>query len=590
MSARAALVIGSDTRAFLGVVRSLGRRGVAVHVAPFDHASPALASRYVRQVHRLPPLQADPLGWAQAVVDLASGLRADFVVPCDDRSILPLSALAAGGAAPPLKLALPGARALEAFFDKGQTRALAQQCGVPVPPGRVLREGDGAEALVAEFGLPLFVKPRNSYLLRALESRRNVRGCHTAQAVQAALDAIGQRGERFDEYLVEGRIAGTGVGVSVLAQGGQVSQVFQHRRVREPVQGGGSSYRRSEALDPELERMTLALAKASALEGVAMFEYRIDDETGQVALLEVNARFWGSLPLAMAAGVDFPWLWFQQAQGGTPAPRVAYRVPFYARNLVNDLYATAGHIEALRAEGRWVQWREGIGWAASLHRVLLGRESLDALAWDDPRPGLRELGAIAGNLAERTLRGWRWVRESRAAAARRAVADAVREAAAGGRPVRAVVACFGNICRSPYAAAQLLRRQGAALAAWQIEGGSLALRPPRPSPELAVQAAARRGVDLAPHRSQYAGDAMLEAADLVLVFDRANLELLASRGLRLRRAPIRLGELTQGETGHPDIADPVDRDAAFFDRTYARIDDALAALQAAVQAAQGGTR
>jgi protein-tyrosine-phosphatase/predicted ATP-grasp superfamily ATP-dependent carboligase len=570
-----ALVIGSDTRAFLGVVRSLGRRGVAVHVAPFDHASAALASRYVHQVHRLSPPQLDPVAWAEEVVRLATSVQADFVVPCDDRSIIPLQHFEAQAGR--LRLALPGARAFEAFFDKGHTRALAAACGVPVPPGRVLGAQDTAEQLVAEYGLPLFIKPRNSYLLRSLESRRNVVACHSLAAVTAALEGL-HGAERRDEYLVEAQVTGTGVGVSVLAQRGVVSQVFQHRRVREPVHGGGSSYRRSEVLTPSLLEMTLALCQASALEGVAMFEYRVDDATGQQALLEVNARFWGSLPLAMAAGVDFPYLWFSQAQGIAPAPRLAYRVPFHARNLMADLYATAGHVESRRSEGRWVQVKEGLAWLASLHRVLLGRESLDTLALDDLRPGLREFGTIAGRFGDRITRDIPWVQRRRGAELRQAVEQACREAAGQRRPVNVVVACFGNICRSPYAAAAMVRALHGAAPVWQVTGGALACRAPRPSPEQAVQAAARRGVDLSAHRSLHASDQALQEADLVFVFDASNLELLASRGLRLKRAPIRLGELVLEQTGRADIADPVDRDAAFFDRTYSVIDDALREL------------
>ena len=292
-----ALVIGSDTRAFLGVVRSLGRQGVAVDVAPFDFASVALASRYVRTVHRLPPLQLDPEAWITALLAVCEQARPDFIVPCDDRSIIPLHAFRERVAH--LRLAMPGELAFNTFFDKGHTRSLALSCGVPVPRGRVLAASDTAEQLVAEFGLPLFVKPRNSYLLRALESRRNVSACLSTAALQAVLKGISTP----EEYLVEARFSGTGVGVSVLAHQGAISQAFQHRRVREPVGGGGSSYRQSEALSSDLEAMTVALCAASRLEGVAMFEYKVDDATGQKALLEVNSRFWGSLPLAMAAGV-----------------------------------------------------------------------------------------------------------------------------------------------------------------------------------------------------------------------------------------------------------------------------------------------
>jgi protein-tyrosine-phosphatase/predicted ATP-grasp superfamily ATP-dependent carboligase len=569
-----ALVIGSDTRAFLGVVRSLGRQGVAVDVAPFDYSSVALSSRYVRAVHRLPPLQLDPEGWITALLAVCAGTRPDFIVPCDDRSIIPLHEFRSRVAH--LCLAMPGELAFDTFFDKGHTRAMALQCGVPVPAGRVLAAGDTAEGLVAEFGLPLFVKPRNSYLLRALESRRNVKACASVDALQAALDGIATP----HEYLVEARFNGIGVGVSVLAHDGVVSQAFQHRRVREPVGGGGSSYRQSEALSPDLEAMTVALCAASRLEGVAMFEYKVDDATGQKALLEVNSRFWGSLPLAMAAGVDFPYLWFTQAMGAAPAPRVGYRVPCYARNLLNDLYATVGHIESRQREGLLVMAGEALRWVGSFGRLLIGIETLDTLQRDDPRPGWLELRAIAAKVGDRIQRLLPGARERRRRQVARTVQAAWAAAGQQGRPVRVVVACYGNICRSPFAAELLARALGHAPGSQPVTvtGAALACRPSRPSPDRAVAAAARRGVDLAPHRSRYADDALLQAADLVLVFDAANLNLLAARGLPLQREPLRLREVL-ADADNGEIADPVDGDDAYFDRTYALIERAVPALQ-----------
>ena len=54
--------------------------------------------------------------------------------------------------------------------------------------------------------------------------------------------------------------------------------------------------------------MSDAEAKLAHLgwEGVAMVEYRWDQETDKFFLMEMNLRFWGSLHLALYAGVDFP--------------------------------------------------------------------------------------------------------------------------------------------------------------------------------------------------------------------------------------------------------------------------------------------
>ena len=37
-----------------------------------------------------------------------------------------------------------------------------------------------------------------------------------------------------------------------------------------------------------------------------MAEFKVNPRTGGWVLIEINGRFWGSLPLTIAAGADFP--------------------------------------------------------------------------------------------------------------------------------------------------------------------------------------------------------------------------------------------------------------------------------------------
>jgi hypothetical protein len=62
-----------------------------------------------------------------------------------------------------------------------------------------------------------------------------------------------------------------------------------------------------------------------------MIEYKLDERTGTPYLMEINGRFWGSLQLAVDAGVDFPALLAGVALGGDPAPVTAYRTGVRSR-------------------------------------------------------------------------------------------------------------------------------------------------------------------------------------------------------------------------------------------------------------------
>jgi predicted ATP-grasp superfamily ATP-dependent carboligase len=162
-------------------------------------------------------------------------------------------------------------------------------------------------------------------------------------------------------------------------QDGQALYQFQHRRLHEwPPEGGTSTLCVAEAPSPELMQQSIALLRALEWEGVAMVEYRYDPATGQAALMEVNGRFWGSLPLACQAGAHFPWYVYQAfglRQAITAQP---YRVGVRCRFMTAET-------RRLRAQ---LSWRELAGYLAEFLRPRSGYFVHD---WRDPLPLWRDL-------------------------------------------------------------------------------------------------------------------------------------------------------------------------------------------------------
>jgi predicted ATP-grasp superfamily ATP-dependent carboligase len=75
---------------------------------------------------------------------------------------------------------------------------------------------------------------------------------------------------------------------------------------------------------PTLERYARTLLDAVQWHGVAMVEFR-QTPAGEYYLMEINTRFWGSLQLAIDAGVDFPALLLRACEGET----IAEQPPLY---------------------------------------------------------------------------------------------------------------------------------------------------------------------------------------------------------------------------------------------------------------------
>jgi protein-tyrosine-phosphatase/predicted ATP-grasp superfamily ATP-dependent carboligase len=573
------LVLGDDTRSFLAVVRSLGRRGLGVEAAPFDFASPALRSKYLRAVHRLPPYSITPQGWLEEMARILAAGRYDLIVPLDERSIIPLMAHRedlGGEDLPSAPRVLPGQAAFETFFDKQATRDCAAACGVPLARGRPLRPDDDARGLIAEFGLPLVLKPRRSYRIENLAQRRGVRIVPSEAALDGALAMI----EDAQDHIVEEGLPGFGIGLSLLAKGGAVGPVFQHRRLHEPPSGGGSSYRVSMAPEAELVRWASAMAERAKLEGPAMFEFKRDPETGDTRLLEVNARFWGSLPLAVAAGVDFPWLVYRQLVLGEAPGETAYRVPCYSRSITADLHYLRERLSRPGSSGSAVPAALGI------LRTMLPREGQDSFSWRDPLPALAEYRRIATDAIESAARrspAWRQRRASkRLETAQRRLAARPGEAGCS-----VVFLCHGNICRSPFAAALLRKRLGED-SGIAVAGAGLLPLIGRQTPRQAILAARKWEVDLEPHRSGHLGAEELGAFDLVVLFDRAN-----ETGLRALTGPqappaLRLGDFLSGRARGSEIADPIGGDAADFEATYEQIATALEGLSSVLTARPSG--
>jgi predicted ATP-grasp superfamily ATP-dependent carboligase len=71
--------------------------------------------------------------------------------------------------------------------------------------------------------------------------------------------------------------------------------------------------------------------------GVAMVEFKRCQDTGIPYLMEVNGRFWGSLQLAIDAGIDFPYLLCQLAAKREVSFPKTYQVGIKSRWLLGDL-------------------------------------------------------------------------------------------------------------------------------------------------------------------------------------------------------------------------------------------------------------
>ena len=407
-----AFVTDGDQRPALAITRSLGRRGIRVLVGEERAASLASASRYCARHVTYPSPYRHPEAFAAWLSAFVAREHVDVVMPVTDVTTRQVSqsqaALARHSA-----VAVPSLEAFDALTDKGDLLQRAAECGIPIPRTHVVDGFAGLKHVVPRLDYPAVVKPTRSKVLTD-------RGWVAAGVQYAGCEAELWRLYQETDYLathpslIQERIVGPGIGTFVLFEHGALLTAFAHRRLREtPPSGGVSVLRESAALDPRLAEQAVRLLGPLGWHGVAMLEYKQDARTGVPFLMEVNARFWGSLQLALDAGVDFPHLVYQLARGERPLVG-PYRAGVKSRWLLGDLDHLLARLfhdgRALHlpdsAPSKWRTLREFLKLTGQdLHYEVISR--------DDPRPFRHELGqyvkalaAAAARRVGRTSRRW----------------------------------------------------------------------------------------------------------------------------------------------------------------------------------------
>lgn len=382
------LVTDGRERVALAVVRSLGRAGHRMEVASTGGGSLAGASRHCARDHSCPEPLREPDAFARRVRRLAVDETFDVLVPMSEASlhaVLPRRAEFEDVVIP-----FPDYEVFDAVCDKAHVQGVAEQLGIAVPDQMMVTVPSESREVPDQQAFPLVVKPSRSVIETGGQAAKtHVRFARDRRQLATVLDEVPEEGY---PVLIQERIDGPGTGVFLLLWDEELVASFCHRRIREkPPSGGVSVLRESVPADRELVAASRELLESFGWSGVAMVEYKRDRDTGTPYLMEINGRFWGSLQLAVDAGVDFPRLLVEAASGGDPASVSEYEEGVRTRWTLGDLDHLLARLRFSREEldlgpdaprGAKVLWSFLTGFGP-------GSRS-EVFRWSDPRPAVRE--------------------------------------------------------------------------------------------------------------------------------------------------------------------------------------------------------
>lgn len=328
------LVLDANQRSALAVTRSLGAIA-AVLTADATTAALAGCSRHSRLYLQSPSPAKQPqhfLQWLRATIQAHS---IDWVFPVTEISsqLILLEPDALGDA----KLPFAPLAQVMTLADKWELVQLAARVGVPHPKStHYMHAGELSAADILDMDYPIVLKPCQSR--RWLGDQWLNTAVHIAHSPADLTDLLQEKIYLRDyPFMLQEFIPGHGAGIFALYDNGEPITFFAHRRLREkPPRGGVSVLSESAPLDPRLQSIAKKLLDAASWHGVAMIEFRVAAD-GTPYLMEVNTRFWGSLQLAIDAGVDFPALLLQISRGASVPQTTTYRIGGRLRWLLGDI-------------------------------------------------------------------------------------------------------------------------------------------------------------------------------------------------------------------------------------------------------------
>jgi len=331
------LVTDGETRPALAITRTLGSKGHRLVVGAKTQPSLAQVSRYCLERFTYPDPVINSAGFVETMVQAVRDRHIDVVLPVTEIT----TALIVERKAEIerySRVPFPVSATFNVAANKVEVLALAEKLSIPIPLGVVVAGPGDRPQWPEGLRFPIVIKPHRSRIkVNGQWQSTFVTYAENEAELQAILAA-----KNPAEYpiVLQQRIVGPGMGVFMCYQRGKLVAQFSHRRLREKPPSGGVSVLSESALVP-LDALGYAQGLLDALrwEGVAMVEFKMDLADRTLKLMEINGRFWGSLQLAIDAGVDFPALLIQTLADAPMPLTDTYRIGVRSRWLMGDVDA-----------------------------------------------------------------------------------------------------------------------------------------------------------------------------------------------------------------------------------------------------------
>lgn len=330
-------------RVAYNVLRSLSSKGLRVVVGDTNKFAMSFWSKYTNEKFLYQSFYKNPYGFVITLKEIFLKYKPKVYIPIHEESFVVAKYIEKLKEDTDVIIPISDFNTLRTLHLKNLLMNLASRLRIPTPQTIQPRDLTDVKEFAKETGFPVIIKMLNT------NSAKGIFYANSEDNLLKIYENVAKNLTTEQFPILQEYVKGNGYGVSLLLNRGKPLAMFTHKRLRERIASGGTSTKRVSTRNKILEDYAVTLLSEVNYHGVAMVEFKYNEEKKTGWLIEVNPRFWGSLALAIHAGVDFPYLLYEMAINGNVKPVFDYKEGVVTRWILGDVLATLSYVKAKKS-------------------------------------------------------------------------------------------------------------------------------------------------------------------------------------------------------------------------------------------------
>lgn len=375
------VITGGDSQA-LGVLRTLAKKDIPIIMLDSGHCI-SKYSRFKKRFFRSPH-PSDDQSYVDFLIDLAKKEKIHrnrwVIFPNSDETVYVLSKYK-NILEEFYRIPTPGWEVIQNVYIKKNTYQLAKKGGIPIP---TTYYPDGLQELVElSLNYPVVIKPsiRDNFYSKIKIKAFRVNNKEELVRIYEYVCSIIEPSEVLVQEFIPGGPNHL-YSFCPFFKDGEVLTSIMARRARQHPMDFGHASTFAELVDiPEIQKIAEKFLSLINYYGFAEVEFMQDPRDGNYKLIEVNPRVWGWHTIAIASGVDLPYLLYQDMIGEEMDVRLPIDNLKWVR-LITDVPTVLSEIIGGRLRIR------------DYLKSMKGKKEFAVFALNDPLPFLAEVALI----------------------------------------------------------------------------------------------------------------------------------------------------------------------------------------------------